>query len=89
MTRDYDGDHYRAVELVNLPALAHAEFEASAVERGLPAEALNIARSFLTIGDPDHVGDELQRRLGLGLDGLTISLHVNGHKPIGSVSSGS
>lgn len=38
-----------------------------------------LAKSTLIAGDPDTVGEELQRALGYGLDGLTVDLPVNGY----------
>ena len=60
---------------------AEAEFLAIAEQRGMSSPSLEGARRSLTIGGPDEVGEELQRRLDLGLDGLTISLNANGHIP--------
>ena len=37
------------------------------------------ARSQLTFGDPDTVGEAMQAAMDQGLDGLTVDLPVNGH----------
>jgi F420-dependent oxidoreductase-like protein len=73
--------HLTRVLVAPTTAEAEADFEISADARAMPDPMRDVARTFLTIGDPDTVGEELQRRLDLGLDGLTISLNVNGHNP--------
>jgi F420-dependent oxidoreductase-like protein len=35
----------------------------------------------LVVGDADEVGEQLQRLVGLGLDGVTFNLPANGHDP--------
>jgi len=35
----------------------------------------------LLVGDPDSAGEQVQRLIGLGLDGLTFNLPANGHDP--------
>jgi F420-dependent oxidoreductase-like protein len=73
--------HLTRVMVAPTAEAAESEFLAAAEARAMPPQALEVARSFLTIGGPDEVGEELQRRLDLGLDGLTISLNANGHDP--------
>ncbi len=70
--------HLTRVLVAPSQAIAEAEFQTAAAAGGMSPEVAAMAREFLTIGDPDAVGEELRRRLDLGLDGLTISLNVNG-----------
>jgi alkanesulfonate monooxygenase SsuD/methylene tetrahydromethanopterin reductase-like flavin-dependent oxidoreductase (luciferase family) len=35
----------------------------------------------LVVGDPDAVGEQVQRLIGLGLDGVTFNLPATGHDP--------
>lgn len=38
-----------------------------------------MAKSLLIYGDPDTVGEVLEKTMTTGLDGLTINLPANGH----------
>ena len=47
--------------------------------KGWNDDVIRVARSALITGDPDTVGETLQRAVDYGLDGLTVDLPVNGH----------
>jgi F420-dependent oxidoreductase-like protein len=54
--------------------------------RGLDFETLDeatqqIVAARLVVGDPDSVGEQIQRLVGLGLDGVTFNLPASGHDP--------
>ena len=48
----------------------------------LPAEIRDRIAAALVLGDPDTVGEFVQRRIvGQGLDGIVVNLPANGHEP--------
>ena len=56
------------------------------LDRGLDLDALSEEDrapflALVTMGSPDEVAEELAGYLALGIDGLTLSLPVNGHDP--------
>ncbi len=60
---------------------AHADLVGFVSAAGGDEGALAAARHHLVVGDADTVGEELERRLSLGLDGLALSLNANAHLP--------
>lgn len=63
---------------------AKNDVKATAAAKGWPADKiLDIinSRSDFIIGDPDTVGESLERLATLGLDGVTMDLPVNAHLP--------
>ena len=49
--------------------------------KGWPAETADFYRSVATIGDADTFGEEMQKLIDAGLDGVTLNLVPNGHDP--------
>ena len=49
--------------------------------KGWNDQVVEAVKKQLIFGDPDTVGSVLQEAVGLGLDGLTVDLPVNGHLP--------
>jgi alkanesulfonate monooxygenase SsuD/methylene tetrahydromethanopterin reductase-like flavin-dependent oxidoreductase (luciferase family) len=62
---------------------AERELHAALERTGLftDAAARDAATARFAWGDPDEVGEQLQARLDLGVDGWTINLPANGHDP--------
>lgn len=58
---------------------AEADLDAIAALKGLNDAAKDMVRQRLIFGDPDTVGEALSEAVGLGLDGITVDLPVNGH----------
>ena len=58
-----------------------ADFAEMAVAKGWPPEAFDMLKSVGIVGDPDTFGAALDEWMGYGLDGITVNLPVNGHKP--------
>ncbi len=58
---------------------ANADLEAMAGTKGWNDAIMDMIRKRLVFGDPDAVGEVLSEAVGLGLDGLTVDLPVNGH----------
>ncbi len=55
-------------------------------QRGLDWDALDdgtraLVAARLVVGDPDAVGEQVAKIIGLGLDGITANLPANGHDP--------
>jgi len=65
------------------PSEAELEDDLKAVAdaKGWPDEAIEFAKSVLIHGGPDQVAEELSEAVGMGLDGITCNLAVNGHNP--------
>ena len=42
---------------------------------------MEMAKGILIFGDPDTVGEQLQAAMATGIDGITVNLPGNGHKP--------
>jgi alkanesulfonate monooxygenase SsuD/methylene tetrahydromethanopterin reductase-like flavin-dependent oxidoreductase (luciferase family) len=49
--------------------------------KGWPAEIADFVRSVATIGDADTFGEEMQKLIDAGIDGVTLNLVPNGHDP--------
>ncbi len=60
---------------------AEADLREVATAKGWNDEIIEMAKGLLTFGDPDTVGEKLQAVMDTGIDGLTINLAANGHKP--------
>lgn len=58
---------------------AEADLRAVAAVKGWNDEIIEMAKSLLIYGDPDTVGEVLEKTMATGLDGLTINLPANGH----------
>jgi F420-dependent oxidoreductase-like protein len=59
---------------------ANADLDELAAAKGWNDAVKDMIRKRLVFGDPDTVGEVLQKAVGYGLDGLTVDLPVNGHK---------
>jgi F420-dependent oxidoreductase-like protein len=59
---------------------ANADVDELAAAKGWNDAVKDMIRKRLVFGDPDTVGEVLQKAVGYGLDGLTVDLPVNGHK---------
>lgn len=60
---------------------AHASVDAFVAMKGWPAEVADFYRSVATIGDADTFGEEMQKLIDAGIDGVTLNLVPNGHDP--------
>jgi F420-dependent oxidoreductase-like protein len=60
---------------------AEAELVAMGATKGWPDEVIQMAKEFLVFGDPDSVGEQLAAMMATGIDGLCVSMVVNGHIP--------
>ena len=60
---------------------AHASVDAFVAMKGWPAEIADFVRSVATIGDADTFGEEMQKLIDAGIDGVTLNLVANGHDP--------
>jgi alkanesulfonate monooxygenase SsuD/methylene tetrahydromethanopterin reductase-like flavin-dependent oxidoreductase (luciferase family) len=49
--------------------------------KGWPAEIADFYRGVATIGDADTFGEEMQKLIDAGIDGVTLNLVPNGHDP--------
>lgn len=58
---------------------AEADLRAIAEVKGWNDAVVNAVRKNLIFGDADAVGERLAEAVGLGLDGITVDLPVNGH----------
>lgn len=65
------------------PTMEEAESDLREVGavKGWSEEIIEMAKGLLIYGDPDTVGERLQACMDTGIDGLTINLPGNGHKP--------
>jgi hypothetical protein len=59
---------------------ANADLDELAAAKGWNDTMKDMIRKRLVFGDPDTLGEVLQKAVGYGLDGLTVDLPVNGHK---------
>ena len=57
-----------------------ADLAEIAAVKGWNDGVMDMVRKALIFGDPDAVGERLAEARGLGLDGFTVDLPVNGHK---------
>ena len=55
-----------------------ADLARVAATKGWNDAVMDMVRKALIYGDPDTVGEEIERAVGLGLDGVTVDLPVNG-----------
>ena len=60
---------------------AHASVDAFVAMKGRPAEIADFVCSVATIGDADTFGEEMQKLIDAGIDGVTLNLVANGHDP--------
>ena len=65
---------------------AVAELDSLLARRGIDVRSMGEddaarARSMITHGDPDEIGEAFSERLALGLDGFTVNAVANGHIP--------
>ncbi len=60
---------------------ADDELRAMLAHKGQPAELFEPVKAMMAHGDPDTVGEQLAAFMGTGLDGLAVSLMMNGHLP--------
>ncbi len=58
-----------------------ADLRAIAAIKGWNDAVMEAVRKNLVFGDADAVGEQLAKAVGLGLDGLTVDLPLNGHNP--------
>ena len=58
-----------------------ADFQSIAEAKGWKEAHIKAAQGALISGDPDTVGEILEKAVASGLDGLTVDLPVNGHNP--------
>ncbi len=58
---------------------AEADLAAIAKVKGWNDGVMNMVRKALIFGDPDSVGERIAGAVGLGIDGITVDLPVNGH----------
>ena len=63
------------------PTLEQAEADLAAIAevKGWNDQIMNMAKQQLIFGDPDTVGEVLAQAIGMGLDGITVDLPINGH----------
>jgi F420-dependent oxidoreductase-like protein len=58
---------------------AEADLDAIAKTKGWNDTVKDMARKSLIFGDPDTVGERIEKEVSMGLDGITVDLPVNGH----------
>ena len=58
---------------------AEADLVAIAKVKGWNESVMDMVRKTLIFGDADSVGEQITEAVGLGLDGITVDLPVNGH----------
>ena len=58
---------------------ANADLAAIAEVKGWNDQIMEMAKQQLIFGDPDTVGEVLVDAIGMGLDGITVDLPINGH----------
>jgi F420-dependent oxidoreductase-like protein len=58
---------------------ANADLAAIAEVKGWNDQIMDMAKQQLIFGDPDTVGEVLADAIGMGLDGITVDLPINGH----------
>ena len=58
---------------------ANADLAAIAKVKGWNDQIMDMAKQQLIFGDPDTVGEVLVDAIGMGLDGITVDLPINGH----------
>ncbi|MGI9614844.1 MAG: LLM class F420-dependent oxidoreductase [Acidimicrobiales bacterium] len=60
---------------------AERDLREVAAAKGWNEEIVEMAKALLIFGDPDTVGEQLHACMDTGIDGITINLPGNGHKP--------
>jgi len=67
--------------IVVAPTLEQADADLAAIAetKGWNDQTMDIVKKQLIYGDPDTVGEVLSQAIGMGLDGITVDLPVNGH----------
>lgn len=65
------------------PTMEQAEQDLREVAevKGWNDAIMEMAKGILIFGDPDTVGEQLQAAMATGIDGITVNLPGNGHKP--------
>jgi F420-dependent oxidoreductase-like protein len=58
-----------------------ADLAAIAKTKGWNDAIMDMVRKVLIYGDADSVGERIAEAVGMGLDGITVDLPVNGHDP--------
>ena len=63
------------------PTLEQTEADLAAIAevKGWNDQIMDLAKQQLIFGDPDTVGEVLADAIGMGLDGITVDLPINGH----------
>ena len=67
--------------IVVAPTMEEAEADLAAIAqvKGWNDAVVNTVRKALIFGDADTVGERISDAVGMGLDGITVDLPVNGH----------
>jgi F420-dependent oxidoreductase-like protein len=67
--------------IVVAPTMEEAEADLAAIGRvkGWNDGVMDMVRKVLIFGDADTVGEHIAEAVGMGLDGITVDLPVNGH----------
>jgi F420-dependent oxidoreductase-like protein len=67
--------------IVIAPTMEEAEADLAAIARvkGWNDGVMDMVRKILIFGDADTVGERIAEAVGMGLDGITVDLPVNGH----------
>lgn len=60
---------------------ADDDLRAMLAHKGMPEAAFDTVKAMMAHGDPDTVGEQLSAFTAMGLDGLAVSLMMNGHLP--------
>ncbi len=65
------------------PTMEEVEADLAAIARvkGWNDAIMDMARKMLIFGDADTVGEQIAEAVGMGLDGITVDLPLNGHNP--------
>lgn len=58
---------------------ANADLDAIAKTKGWNDGMKDMTRQSLIFGDPDTVGEEIEKQVSMGLDGIIVDLPANGH----------
>ncbi len=58
-----------------------ADLAEIALVKGWNDAVMDMLRKAVIFGDADTVGEQIAEAVGLGLDGITVDLPVNSHKP--------
>jgi F420-dependent oxidoreductase-like protein len=58
---------------------ANADLDTIAKTKGWNDGMKDMARQSLIFGDPDSVGEQIEKQVSMGLDGITVDLPANGH----------